>query len=55
METTCLMSKAISSASNTRKKFSSLSLSYRTLKMARQERATDKVLKNSKFLTLYFF
>ena len=39
METAYLMPKTISLASNRRKKCSSLFLSYRTLKMARQKKA----------------
>ena len=58
METTYLMSKAISSASNRRKKFSSLS--YVVFEISDFEGGAtgksqkDKVLENSKFLTLYF-
>ena len=57
METIYLMSTAILSALNSRKKFSSLSrtfLSYRTLKTRDRKKPKDKVLENSKFLTLYF-
>ena len=58
METTYLRSKAISSASNRRKKFSSLSSILFELsdfeESATEKKPKDKVIKISKFLTLYF-
>ena len=53
METAYFMSKAVSSASNRKKKLFYLSLEL--FELSDRKKPKDKVLKNSKFLTLYFF